>query len=145
MIKKLSCIAALIAVTSAAEDHLCVVKDCGAVPKTSLKVSLEDTLTNAKALETCLSKASTEGPKTVVIPKGHAFSAMATRNVNLTDVTLQIDGVWEAGTYNNSWPLKPNSNEVLDFLTFEDCTNLTIQGSGIVDGLGYDWWVREWA
>lgn len=32
----------------------------------------------------------------------------------------------------------------MDFLHFEDSYNLTIQGEGIVDGLGYDWWVREW-
>lgn len=29
-------------------------------------------------------------------------------------------------------------------MTFSDCTNLTIKGEGTVDGLGYDWWVREW-
>ena len=34
---------------------------------------------------------------------------------------------------------------VLDFLTFIDCQNLTIRGEGLVDGLGYDWWDREWA
>ena len=29
-------------------------------------------------------------------------------------------------------------------LYFEDCYNITIGGSGLIDGLGYDWWVREW-
>jgi len=32
----------------------------------------------------------------------------------------------------------------MDFLTFEDSIGLNIVGDGIVDGLGYDWWVREW-
>jgi len=29
-------------------------------------------------------------------------------------------------------------------LRFTDCFDLTIKGEGIVDGLGYDWWIREW-
>lgn len=36
------------------------------------------------------------------------------------------------------------ANSAQDFFTFEDSTNLTIRGNGIVDGLGYEWWVREW-
>ena len=85
---KLSCIAALIAVTSAAQDYLCVMRDCGASPKTALKGTLEDALTNAKALENCMQKANSNGPKLVVVPKDYAFSAMATMHVNMTDVTL---------------------------------------------------------
>jgi len=46
--------------------------DCGAVPKTSLKVEVNDTVTNAKALLDCLYKAN-ETMGTVVIPKGWAF------------------------------------------------------------------------
>ena len=29
-------------------------------------------------------------------------------------------------------------------MLFEDCENITINGKGTVDGLGYDWWIREW-
>jgi hypothetical protein len=29
-------------------------------------------------------------------------------------------------------------------LTFINGTNITIRGQGIVDGLGYGWWNREW-
>lgn len=92
-------LAALLVSSSAAEDFLCVKRDCGAIPKTSLKVNLNDTLTNAQALETCIKKASKEGPKKVVVPKGYAFSSMATHHTNLTDVVLQIDGVWEASPF----------------------------------------------
>jgi len=31
-----------------------------------------------------------------------------------------------------------------EFLMFEGCNNLVINGKGEVDGLGYDWWIREW-
>lgn len=33
---------------------------------------------------------------------------------------------------------------MLDFLTFVNGSNINIKGQGIVDGLGYDWWIREW-
>lgn len=33
----------------------------------------------------------------------------------------------------------------MDFLTFRDCQNITITGEGTVDGLGYEWWAREWS
>jgi len=96
---------------------------------------------------TCLEKASQNNgsdPKTVLIPKGYAFSSMAMNAKNLTGVTLQIDGIWETSPYNEQWPRYEGSTDVLDFLTFTDCTDLTIKGEGTVDGLGYDWWVREW-
>ena len=41
------------------------------------------------------------------------------------------------------WPLD-DSGKCLNFLNFNDCENLTIKGEGMIDGLGYDWWVREW-
>lgn len=78
---------------------------------------------------------------------------MPTSHANLTDVTLQIDGIWEASPFYQSWP-KLGQNTILDslnggadyldFLTFSNCTNLSIEGEGIVDGLGYDWWTRTW-
>lgn len=50
----------------------------------------------------------------------------------------------EATPLNDSWPLKPNGGMLLDLLTFKDSSDLVIKGEGIVDGLGYDWWTREW-
>ena len=84
---------------NASSDFLCVKRDCGAIPKTSLKVELADTITNAKALETCIERANREGPKVVLIPHGYAFSSMPTSHANLTDVALQIDGIWEASPF----------------------------------------------
>lgn len=48
----------------------------------------------------------------------------------------------EASTFYDDWPV--DRNTVLSFLRFDNCTNINIQGDGIVDGLGYEWWVREW-
>lgn len=155
MFKTIASVLLTASVVTASQDFLCVQRDCGAVPKTSLKVELEDTIANAKALETCIERANREGPKVVLIPHGYAFSSMPTMHSNLADITLQIDGVWEASPFYEQWPVLNDSlktadgmlggaNNMLDFLTFVNSTNLTIRGQGIVDGLGYEWWVRDW-
>ncbi len=65
-------------------------------------------------------------------------------------MTLQIDGTLEASTYYDEWPVddgcdpQHQSCTVLPMLSFFNCTHLNIKGDGIIDGLGYDWWVREW-
>ena len=75
---------------------------------------------------------------------------MGFKAYNLSDVTLKIDGTLEASTYYDDWPLEDDcdplhsSCTVLPMLKFQNCTHLNIKGEGIVDGLGYDWWVREW-
>ena len=141
-------------------DHngpLCLIKDCGAIVKTSAGASLNDTINNAKAINLCLELANNRsyeefGPlaRTIILPKNKVISAMGIKAYNLTDVTLQIDGTLEASTYYDDWPLeydcdpKHQSCTVLPMLKFENCTHLNIKGSGVVDGLGYDWWVREW-
>jgi len=81
---------------------------------------------------------------TVVVPKGWAFSSMGVEAQNLVGVSLQIDGVWEAAAFYDQWPVRDGSNDIKDVLTFTDCTDLTIKGEGTVDGLGYEWWIREW-
>ena len=40
--------------------------------------------------------------------------------------------------HHDDWP------ETIALMFFQNCQNLTISGSGIVDGLGYDWWQKEW-
>ena len=59
---------------------------------------------------------------------------------------FQIDGTLEASVHYEEWPIEPTSHkhELLDLLTIINAQNLTIRGSGVVDGLGYDWWDREW-
>ena len=89
----------------AASAHLDIMHDCGAVPKTSLNVAYNDTVTNAKALLNCLNKAN-ETAGTVVVPKGWAFSSMGVNAQHLVGVTLQIDGVWEAAPFYDQWPSK---------------------------------------
>ena len=48
----------------------------------------------------------------------------------------------EASTFYDDWPV--DGKTVFSLLRFDNCTNINIQGDGVVDGLGYEWWVREW-
>jgi len=42
----------------------------------------------------------------VVLPKDKVISSMGFKAYNLSDVTLQIDGILEASTYYDDWPLE---------------------------------------
>ena len=40
-----------------------------------------------------------------------------------------------------------NPREVYDieeFITIDDSSNIKFSGTGLIDGQGFDWWVREW-
>jgi hypothetical protein len=50
--------------------------------------------------------------------------------------------VLEASTFYDDWP--NDGKTVFSLLKFDNCTNINIQGDGVIDGLGYEWWVREW-
>ena len=81
--------------------------DCNAVPKADYyDQSYDDAITNAKALKECLQKANnTLDTRTVIIPEDYTFTAMAVNITNLFNVTLQIDGTWEATPHYEYWPL----------------------------------------
>ena len=74
----------------------------------------------------------------VEIPSGMTFSSLPVRTVNLTDVTIQIDGTLLVSKDFESFPAKS------DFLMFFDARNLTFKGQGVIDGQGYMWWIREY-
>jgi len=39
---------------------------------------------------------------------------------------------------------KKVNGESQNFLEFNNCSEMTLKGHGVIDGLGYDWWIREW-
>ena len=122
-----------------------IMKDCGAVPREGDIASLEDTQLNAKAIMKCIDMANND-PKdrTVVVPEGHLFSSMPVWASNLNDVTLTIDGVLETSPHIDNWTLNDAGDRTRQFIEISDSTNFNINGKGIVEGQGYDWWVREW-
>lgn len=68
---------------------------------------------------------------------------MGVRWYDVRNVSLIIDGTLEASVHNEQWPVDKH-HSVFQMLYFEDCYNITIGGKGLIDGLGYDWWIREW-
>lgn len=63
---------------------------------------------------------------------------------NLSNVTLKIDGTWMPSPYWEQWPLYSDGSKVLPLFQVNDSENFNIEGEGVVEGQGYDWWVREW-
>ena len=117
-----------------------IVKDCGAVPKVGDSVSLEDTQQNAAAIMKCIDLANNDPTdRTVVIPEGQLFSSMPIWASDLNDVTLTIDGVLETSPHIDEW-----TDGGKNFITISDSKHFNINGKGIVEGQGYEWWVREW-
>lgn len=80
----------------------------------------------------------------MLLARDYVIQSVGVKITNLSSVTLQIDGILEASVHNESWPQEEDGSSLIDLLSFEDCFNLTIKGEGMVDGLGYDWWIREW-
>lgn len=60
----------------------------------------------------------------------------------MTDVVLTVNGILEASTHYKEYPI--SNSGVNDFLNVVDVNGFIMNGTGMVDGLGYDWWVREW-
>ena len=119
--------------------------DCDAVPTYGSSVSLEDTQKNAAAFVKCFDMAQNDPvDRTVVLPRGHIFESMPVDLYNLSNVTLKIDGTWMPSPYWEQWPLYSDGSKVLPLFQVNDSENFNIEGEGVVEGQGYDWWVREW-
>ena len=41
------------------------------------------------------------------------------------------------------WP-QDSRGRLINFLEIDHSENFTIKREGMVDGLGYGWWIREW-
>ncbi|PWA95591.1 pectin lyase-like superfamily protein [Artemisia annua] len=74
----------------------------------------------------------------VLIPSGHKFmiKPVTLQGPCMGHVTLQIDGTLLAPSKIGSW----SKSNLYQWVNFKWANNLTIQGSGTVDGQGYNWW-----
>jgi len=60
----------------------------------------------------------------------------------LKNITFVIDGeVWASQDYQNCNKTSPSRYQ--DFWFIEDSEEIHFTGSGVVDGQGYWWWMRE--
>lgn len=63
---------------------------------------------------------------------------------HIDNLTLTIDGTVRASEDNINWP-NGTDQRALNFWSITDSKNLHVRGSGMVDGQGYWWWMREYA
>lgn len=96
---------------------------------------------NAKALNLALNAANANSTdRTVVVPHGMSFTIFNTTLTDLHSVTLSIQGTLLISTNLTEWTNISTNRNAYGVLKFEDCTDITVNGGGMVDGQGYGWW-----
>ena len=81
-------------------------------------------------------KAGKGGDHVVVVPQGSTYYIFNSSVAGLTDVTLEIEGTLILNNNRDVWKARTNATHV-GALAFDGCANLTITGSGLIDGQGY--------
>ncbi|KAM1065751.1 hypothetical protein ACFX13_021567 [Malus domestica] len=78
---------------------------------------------------------------TVEIPSGFKFLVhpITLEGACMPDLVLQIDGTLLAPSKVGSWP----DSGLLQWINLKYVHNFTIQGTGSVDGQGFDWWSKS--
>ncbi|KAL9226349.1 hypothetical protein vseg_002173 [Gypsophila vaccaria] len=78
---------------------------------------------------------------TVEVPSGYSFfiKPITLQGPCMPQLVLQIDGTILAPPNINSWP----KSGLFQWINMKWVQNFTIQGSGVVDGQGYKWWVSS--
>jgi polygalacturonase len=102
--------------------------------------------TNSNALKNALNAANRKGGGTVLVPAGNTYYIFHVQVTMLANVELKIAGSLIASDDIASWlwPARPNPGGDFNYgvLQFDDATNFTIDGGGVIDGQGYKWWVE---
>ena len=81
-------------------------------------------------------KAGKGGDHVVVVPQGSTYYIFNSSVAGLTDITLEIEGTLILNNNRDVWKARTNATHV-GALAFDGCANLTITGSGLIDGQGY--------
>jgi polygalacturonase len=98
---------------------------------------------NAHALTSAILAANSSATdKTVLIPGGQSFIMMPIYVSHIYNVDLVVNGTVYASQDYESWNYTGNC--YYNFWEINDSGNLTVTGSGVVDGQGFWWWMREY-
>jgi polygalacturonase len=88
--------------------------------------------------------AGANGSRTAVIPRGGEYYVVPHADFEgASNVQLRLEGVLLAYTegLDSAWPGCNNGrHSCLTVIQFNNCDNVTLQGSGLIDGRGYEWW-----
>ncbi|KAG7032297.1 Polygalacturonase, partial [Cucurbita argyrosperma subsp. argyrosperma] len=96
---------------------------------------------DSKALLAAWEAACENTGATLEIPSQYKFliKPITLKGPCMPQLVLQIDGAVLAPTRVSSWP----KSSLFQWLNFKWLHNFTIQGSGTVDGMGFNWWARS--
>jgi len=78
----------------------------------------------------------------VEIPSNQTFHMFGVWANGFSNLDIVIDGTLKLHKDHKRWPTDSKDN-IRDFLTFREISNVTFRGNGTVDGQGYMWWVRD--
>lgn len=117
--------------------------DYGAIPNlTDTDTAYANTYAFNKAIEAA--NAGTSGDRVVLVPANNTFTLMPVHVSHLYNFKLTIDGTILASEDYVNWENRTDTH-CWDLFTIDDSTNIKIDGSGLVDGQGFKWWMREYA
>ena len=113
--------------------------DYGAVPNVN---SNEAAWTNSVALTAAILAAnnSVTDDRTALIPANYSFYIFEVEVSKLFNITIEIDGTLLISNNITAWP-PSNPKHTLAALYIGDSEYIILQGKGVFDGQGYDWWV----
>jgi hypothetical protein len=125
----------LLCLISGALARVLIIDDFGAIPN-----SKSASASNAIAISAALSHA--QAGDIVRVPAGNEYwSFGGILGKGLQGVVIEIIGTLIATPDMKAWPkTPPGSNDCADFLVLDRCVNITLRGSGLVDGQGLTWW-----
>lgn len=109
--------------------------DYGALPS---DLSNSACWTNSKAITKTIMAANASSDNVVLIPANYSFCYFYVEVYNIYNVTMQIDGTLVISNNITEWP--KSLNHTLASFYFYQSAFVTWQGTGMIDGQGYDWW-----
>ncbi len=126
-----------VALLAASSEAVLSLKSFGAVP--NVGNSLTVAKKNAAALEEALVASSvTRQPLVVTASEDYTFFSVLV--ANRPGVTLVLDGVFRIFDNITEWPTINNDGGSFCCFFFSECDNLSLSGTGEINGHGYAWW-----
>ena len=114
------------------------IDDFGAVPTEN---SLEAALSNGAALTAALEAAHAAGRGTVILPANVTYYSLPFSGNGHVGVNLVVDGTLKACNLRACQDSWSNDSKHFDyFFQWNNGTDLTLEGEGVIDGQGWIWW-----
>eukprot|EP00698_Gefionella_okellyi_P003151 TRINITY_DN12947_c0_g1_i1.p1 TRINITY_DN12947_c0_g1~~TRINITY_DN12947_c0_g1_i1.p1 ORF type:complete len:467 (-),score=99.21 TRINITY_DN12947_c0_g1_i1:98-1498(-) len=124
---------------------LCCVARAALIVDSFGAVANEDTddsaFKNSAAFLAAFSAANKGSDRTVLVPAGKTYTLMPILLVGMQSVTFQLEGTILASLNISAWPLD-SGNGYADLIKFQSSKGISIIGSGLINGRGYEWWLK---